>query len=66
MHDKINSQSGRRIIDYDWKYGMKHIPVWTTDQLLQEPMDKLHEIEQRFKMKQIKNQDIQIDSIVGF
>ena len=28
------THSGRRLIEYDWKYGMKHIPVWKTNQLL--------------------------------
>ena len=26
--------TGRKIMKYDWKYGMKHIPVFKTNQLL--------------------------------
>ena len=34
QQNEFYSASGRKIPDYDWKYGVKHIPIWKTNQLL--------------------------------
>lgn len=45
---EICSVHGRKIIDYDWKYGMKHIPVWKTNQLLNDNFDATKQQDVRF------------------
>lgn len=31
---EICTTTGRKLVDYDWKYGMRHMPIWKTNQLL--------------------------------
>ncbi|CAI2369771.1 unnamed protein product [Moneuplotes crassus] len=53
VHPEMYSKSGRKIIDYDWKYGMKHIPVWTTNQLMKDKYAHKEDLDERFMTKQI-------------
>ena len=49
---EIYSITGRKLIDYDWKYGMKHVPVWKTNQLLDNQLYDVHQVESKEKAKE--------------